>query len=289
MSKRRQNKSQKNQKSRGRSSRSRSEKKNNQRKPTGGGKLLRGRVQKNPRGFAFIIPSQSEFEDAFVSRDDAASLLDGDTVEFSMQRNGPKTSARVHRILERRTQKVVGQLVESGHGTGVVTANNEYFQIEGDLAGTRRGDWVVAELDEFPTARHAGTAHIAESFGRHLTPKNDIPYTIARYGLPEEFSDSVMREAPKYQELAREEFESGNRKDLRDLPFVTIDGEDAKDFDDAVLVRQRDDRGFTLYVAIADVSFFVVPGTKLDKEARARATSVYFPGFCLPMLPEFLS
>ena len=274
-------------KGQGRRSRSRSEKKNNQRKPAGG-KLLRGRVQKNPRGFAFIIPQQQGFEDAFVSRDDAAALLDGDTVEFSMQHRGPKTSARIHRILERRTQKIIGQLTRSNRADGIVTANNEFFLVDGDVAQARHGDWVVAELEDFPTERRAGTARITESFGKKMLPKFDIPFTIARYGLREEFPRSITDDAPRYRQMAREEIASGGRRDLRNLPFVTIDGEDAKDFDDAILVQRRGD-GFVLYVAIADVSFFVRPHTPLDKEARARATSVYFPGFCLPMLPEFLS
>jgi ribonuclease R len=246
-------------------------------------------VQKNARGFAFIIPAHAEFEDTFVSREEAAALLDGDTVEFSIQRRGPRSSARIHRVVERRSQQVVGKVTQAGRGLAVVTPNNEYFSLEGDPAGVRTGDWVVADLGDYPDENQPGTAEIVQSFGKHLSPKNDIPVTVARFGLPYRFNESLLREAEKYRAWADEEIAMNeDRKDQRSLPYVTIDGEDAKDFDDAIYV-ERVAKGFTLYVAIADVSFFVRPGTLLDKEARARATSVYFPGFCLPMLPEFLS
>jgi ribonuclease R len=278
--------------------RSRSPKKNN-RGPGGGGrgegqksgKVLRGRVQKNPKGFAFLVPLQhGEFEDAFVSREEAAPLLNGDTVEFTMQRRGPRASARILKIVERRSSRVIGKVTPAGRGMAVVTSNNEYFELEGDSGGVRPGDWVVAELQDFPKTNRPGTAEITESFGKFLTPKNDIAFTIARYGLPDRFSEGLLREGEKYRSLAQAEIDhpAENRRDQRDLPYVTIDGEDAKDFDDAIYV-ERTEKGFTLYVAIADVSFFVRPKTQLDKEAVARATSVYFPGFCLPMLPEFLS
>ncbi len=272
-------------------SRSRSEKKNNRggsHRPAG--KTFRGRIQKNPRGFAFILPLHAEFEDVFVSREEAASVLNGDTVEFTVRRQGPRTSAHIVRIVERRTSQVVGKVTPSRRGLAVVTANNEYFDLEGDPAGVRPGDWVVADLQEFPTENDAGTAEVNESFGKELSPANDLAITVARYGLPDKFSPTLLREGEKYRAIAQAEIASPDPKrvDQRELPYVTIDGEDAKDFDDAVYVRREKD-GFTLFVSIADVSFFVRPKTLLDKEARMRATSVYFPGVCLPMLPEFLS
>lgn len=288
MSKRRPKKG-KGDKKNGQKFRGRAGKKNNH---GGGGKsprLFQGRVQKNPRGFAFILPLHAEFEDTFVPREEAASLLDGDTVEFSIQRRGPRTAARIHRIVQRRTNQVIGKVTQANRGLAVVTSNNEYFALEGDPADVRPGDWVVAALGDYPDDNNPGTAEVTESFGKYLTPKNDIAFTVARYGLPERFSEGLMRDGEKYRAMSEEEIAmSEDRHDQRALPYVTIDGEDAKDFDDAVYV-ERDGKGFTLYVAIADVSYFVRPGTQLDKEAKARATSVYFPGFCLPMLPEFLS
>jgi ribonuclease R len=255
-----------------------------------GGKVLRGRVQKNPKGFAFIVPLHAEFEDAFVPREEAAQLLNGDTVEFAMQKRGARASARILKIVERRSSRVIGKVTPAGHGMALVTSNNEYFDLQGDPAGVRAGDWVVAELQQAPDANRPGTAEVTESFGKFLTPKNDIAFTIARYGLPDHFSEGLLRDGEKYRAMAQEEIDdpAENRRDQRNLPYVTIDGEDAKDFDDAIYV-ERNAKGFILYVAIADVSFFVRPGTQLDKEAHGRATSVYFPGFCLPMLPEFLS
>lgn len=271
-------------------SRSRSQKKNNQGGRVKTGKVFRGKVQKNPKGFAFLVPLHAEFEDVFVDRDEAAQLLNGDTVEFSIQHRGPRSSARILKVLERRSSQVVGKVTPAGRGWGLVTPQNEYFDLEGDPAGVRSGDWVVADLVAFPDRQQPGAAEVLESFGKYLTPKNDIAFTIARYGLPDRFSDGLLRDAAKYRQMAQEEIDnpSDRRRDQRSLPYVTIDGEDAKDFDDAICV-QRSANGFVLYVAIADVSFFVRPGTQLDKEAQDRATSVYFPGFCLPMLPEFLS
>ncbi len=255
-----------------------------------GGQTHRGKVQKNPRGFAFILPSQAEFEDVFVDARQAAQLMEGDIVEFSIVHRGPRSSARIERILERRTHKIVGQLQGFGRNVELVGANNQRFALAGEPKDAQTGDWVIANMEEYPNENRPGYVRVQQSFGKHLTPKNDVPITIARYGLPDEFSEGVEKDAERYRQMAREEIASkdAKRRDQRNLAYITIDGEDAKDFDDAVFVEAHD-KGYTLYVAIADVSFFVRPGTALDKEAKARATSVYFPGVCIPMLPEYLS
>ncbi len=280
-------------KSHGPRSRSRAFKKNNHggAGKEGKGQVLRGRVQKNPRGFAFIVPPGAEFEDTFVTREEAASLMDGDTVEFQIQRRGPKSSAKIIRVVQRRSNRLIGKVTPAGRGLALITDNNEFFKLDGETGGVRPGDWVVADLEEFPDDRNPGQAMVRESFGKYLSPKNDIAFTIARYGLSDHFDDRIMRDADGYRGIAQEEIEhpTEGRKDHRHLAYVTIDGEDAKDFDDAIYVESDGRNGFVLYVSIADVSFFVVPGTMLDKEAKSRATSVYFPGFCIPMLPEYLS
>lgn len=274
---------------RGKQFRRRSEKKREHHSHGKPGKFFQGRVQKNPRGFAFIVPLHAEFEDAFVSPEQAGKLMDGDIVEFSIQSRGRRSSAQIRRVVTRRTEEILGKIVPGRRGWAVVTPNQEFFALEGDDAGTRPGDWVLAKMTT-PPGKEIGGVEITESFGRFLSPKNDISITIARFGLINRFTDGLLRDADRYRKLAQDEVAHlEGRKDLRHLPFVTIDGEDAKDFDDAVFVEKTDGAGFTLYVAIADVSFFVRPGTQLDKEAKARSTSVYFPGFCLPMLPEFLS
>ena len=126
-----------------------------------------------------------------------------------------------------------------------------------------------------------------EVLGEHLAPGMEIDIAVRVHGIPNEFSQEVINEAEAFTEDSITH-ELSKREDLRALPFVTIDGEDAKDFDDAVYCETRKD-GWKLYVAIADVSFYVQPGKELDKEAHWRATSVYFPGFVIPMLPENLS
>ena len=261
-----------------------------------------GRVEKNPRGFAFIIPQVSSLNDVYVSKEEASALLNGDVVEYLIHSDGRRNHGEIVKVLQRAQTEVVGRVESGRHGARLISLDGESFDVEDDqsptVLGKRLGPsysrdekWVVARFSRYPTKHDAGTVEIEDSLGPELTPRHDYRIAIAQFGLPSEFEPAVIKEAEKMRELCEAElFTPHKRKDLRDLPFVTIDGEDAKDFDDAILV-QSVTKGppFVLYVAIADVSFFVRPRSALDKEARRRATSVYFPGRAIPMLPEVLS
>lgn len=260
--------------------------------------VLRGTVQKNPRGFAFIIPLKKGTPDAFVPAEDALALLAGDVVEFTVESFRGKSRAHIVRVVERGRRKVVGEVVEQGGDYYLKTLSSDYFWIPAQERA-EIGHWLMGDIVNYPTQHEPGTIRVTQDFGRELTPKTDLPMAIANFGLHDEFSEEANVDAMKKRFLARQEIdavvgkphEKGHRRDMTQMDFVTIDGPDAKDFDDAVLVETRTggDVAFVLYVAIADVSFFVTPNSPLDREARKRATSVYFPGFCLPMLPESLS
>lgn len=250
-----------------------------------------GRVQKNPRGFAFLIPHDTTLPDTFVSPREARSLMNGDIVEYQVERMGKRTNARIIKVIERACKKVLGK-VQSEHRQFFIESS------EGDLIALDNGDknlinsWVIATLKRYPSEREMGVATVTTKLGQNLTPEFDHVITVSRFGIEEAFPDAALKEIEDLRLAAQAEIKSpsAQRKDLRALPFVTIDGEDAKDFDDAICVLEKNDAApLQLLVAIADVSYFVRPDSRLDDEAKRRSTSIYFPGYCIPMLPEALS
>ncbi|NDD04813.1 MAG: RNB domain-containing ribonuclease, partial [Proteobacteria bacterium] len=250
-----------------------------------------GRIQKNPRGFAFVIPPENGQEDTYVSPREARSLMNGDIVEYRVHHQGSRSEAEIVKVIERACTKLLGQVHGSRQKYFLETAEGDFVSLENANEGDLN-TWVIAQIRKYPDDRSSGTASIKEVLGSELLPKHDHLITISRFNIQEQFSQEVLKEAERLRESAEAEYRQPfkGRKDLRHLPFVTIDGEDAKDFDDAILVEQSTgQQAFTLYVAIADVSFFVRPSTSLDQEALRRSTSTYFPGYCIPMLPESLS
>ncbi len=254
-------------------------------------KTGRGKIQKNPRGFAVILPEDRKLDDLFVSPGQAKSLLNGDVVEFVVRHARGRPCAEIKKVVSRSQTNVVGKLDEQRGKWIVVEPKGESYLVENLERHFQRGDWVIGQIDKYPEDNALGKVNIEHSLGKTLTPEFDIPIAIARYNLPDQFSEQALSVAKAGRAHAEALFKNPKgRRDMRRHPFVTIDGADAKDFDDAILV-EIPDKGpaFRLYVAIADVSFFVTPGTALDREARKRGTSVYFPGTCIPMLPEILS
>ena len=158
---------------------------------------------------------------------------------------------------------------------------------EDQLAGARPGDWVIARITRYPDAARGGLAKVERRLDPDRPLELAIESAIARVDLPTGFTGEALKEAEAYGERI-DPREARGRVDLRELPLVTIDGDDARDFDDAVYA-EKVGKGFRVVVAIADVSHYVRPGTALDAEARARGTSVYFPTRVLPMLPTALS
>lgn len=254
--------------------------------------LVRGRVIGHPDGFGFLAPEEGG-DDLFLSAREMRVLLHGDRAMArvsGIDRRGRREGAIVE-VLERNTTRVVGRFY-CEHGIGFVSPDNK--RISQDIviptdqqAGAAHGQIVMAEIIAQPSAYAKTTGKIVEILGDHMAPGMEIDVAIRAHNLPLEWPMQVEAEVGRLGAEVPEQAKHG-REDLRALPLVTIDGADARDFDDAVFC-EREGKGWRLLVAIADVSSYVVPGTALDAEARLRGTSVYFPQRVIPMLPEVLS
>ncbi len=218
-------------------------------------------------------------------------LLNDDIVEYAIVRGQGRPRAEIKKIVRRTQTEVVGRFDFDGDRLYLLTLDGDAHVVTPAPPDAQREDWALCKFEKYPTRNHPAQVKVVEILGPELEPKHDIMLTCARFGLPREFTSETLEEAFMGKLTARKEIqEPQNRVDMRNLPLVTIDGADAKDFDDAVcVVRNVEGSPFILYVAIADVSHFVTIGTSLDKEAQQRGTSVYFPGTAIPMLPEGLS
>jgi len=254
--------------------------------------LIAGRVLGHPDGFAFVRPEEKS-GDIFLSHTDARNVLHGDRVLVRVAGldNLDRPFGSVVEVLERANSEVVGRYYRE-KGVGFVTPDNP--RINQDIlipkAGkkAKSGQFVVAQITQQPDGRRQPPiGEIVDVLGEHMAPGMEIDVAIRTYNLPVEWSQSVTEEVAKLPvEVDANILE--RRTDLRDKGFVTIDGEDARDLDDAVYCK-KSDSGFNLYVAIADVAHYVTEGSALDMEARSRGTSVYFPNNVIPMLPERVS
>ena len=254
--------------------------------------LVPGRVIGHRDGFGFVRPDDAS-ADLFLSPRQMRSLMHGDRVVarvVKIDRGGRREGALVE-VIERGVEKVVGRLwCESG----VVFVRPHNSRIHHDVLipskadhGAGDGDYVVARITEPPTRRHPPIGVVEEVLGDRMLPGMEIDVAIRTYELPVEWPGDVESEAAALPTSVDGASIEG-REDLRDLGFVTIDGEDARDFDDAVFCEQTSG-GWRIVVAIADVSAYVHRGTALDEEARLRGNSVYFPDRVIPMLPESIS
>jgi len=261
--------------------------------------LVVGRFQGHERGYGFVVAdrpgARRDRSDLFIPPDATASAMHGDRVIariHSRGRGGRGPEGEVIRILERAHKTLVGAF-EPGRHFGVVTPDDrrirhDVFVPRGDTAGARAGEKVVVEITRWPAARRNPEGRVIERLGPADAPGVDVAVIIRKYGLPETFPPEVLAEADQVPDAVAPEEVQG-RLDLRDLPVITIDGEDAKDLDDAVSLEQLDDGNLRLGVHIADVSHYVREGSALDQEARRRGTSVYLVDRVLPMLPPRLS
>lgn len=222
------------------------------------------------------------------------SLFPGDIVLARATEYGSrgKREGVVVEILERNTQQLVGRYFKEKNMAFVQPDHKQITQDivipPGEQGKAKHGQIVVIEITNQPTARRQPTGKVIEILGDHLSPGMEIEVSVRSHNLPYHWPAEVTREAAQFRTEIPKSWEA-DRVDIRDLPLVTIDGEDAKDFDDAVYCEAKPRGGWRLIVAIADVSHYVRPGTALDEEAAKRGNSVYFPGRVIPMLPEALS
>jgi ribonuclease R len=254
--------------------------------------LIVGRIIGHADGFGFIKPDDGS-DDLFLSPREMNSLLHNDRAMVrvaGIDKKGRREGAVVE-ILERNTHQVVGRLYKEDGFTYVVPDNKNIAQTiliqKGGAGKAKQGQIVVAEIVEQPTQLRQPIGRIIEILGDHLAPGMEIEMAVRSHELPYIWPDELLEEIKTLTEDVPEAAKE-NRVDLRKLPLVTIDGEDARDFDDAVYC-QKTPKGWKLLVAIADVSHYVAIDTALDKEAKNRSTSVYFPEQVIPMLPEILS
>ncbi len=254
--------------------------------------LIPGRVIGHPDGFGFLVPDDGS-SDLFLTAREMQAVFHGDRVVArvsGLDRRGRREGAVVE-VLERNTDRVVGRYRVEG-GVGFVVADNKRVVHEiliptEQAYGACSGQIVTAQIIEQPTRYRQAIGRVIEILGDHMAPGMEIDVAIRAHQLPQEWSLLVEDEAAKLPPIVPEEAKQG-RTDLRNIPLVTIDGDDSMDFDDAVYCEPRG-KGWRLVVAIADVSHYVQPGSPLDAEARVRGNSVYFPGRVIPMLPEQLS
>ena len=254
--------------------------------------LMNGRVQGHPDGFGFLI-RDDRGEDLFLNPGEMSKVLHGDRVvarEGGLSARG-RREGQIVEVLERANRKVVGRYLNE-HGIGVVAPEDRRISQDilvpaGATGGAKAGQVVVAEIIEQPKPHARPIGRIVEVLGNYADPGMEIEIALRKHDLPHEFSSDVEKAAAKFPAGVTEKDLKG-REDLRNLPLVTIDGETAKDFDDAVYA-ERQGTGFRLWVAIADVSHYVHHGEPIDLEARLRGNSVYFPRRVIPMLPEVLS
>lgn len=254
--------------------------------------LLEGTFSQAEQGYGFLRPLDPEREDLFIPAQHVGSAMDGDRVQASchFSPRQRKRYARIDKILERAHSLILGHY-QTQRGRA------EVWPLKRTLGGPilvkeineiQNGDVVNVEIEHYADGRRLAKGRIIEHLGKADDPRVDIETVIRNHDLPNQFSDDILTEAYELpQEVTDSDLE--NRTDLRKLPLVTIDGESAKDFDDAVALRKEADGHYRLWVCIADVAHYVKAQSNIDQEAFERGTSVYFPGFCLPMLPETLS
>lgn len=255
--------------------------------------LIRGRVSGHRDGFGFLIPDDGS-DDLFLSPAQMRLVFDGDRAlarVSGLDRRGRREGALVE-VLTRAHETLVGRFFEES-GIAMVVADNPKIQQQvlvqpGKQGRARHGQFVQVRIDLWPTAFRQAQGEVVEVLGDYMAPGMEIEVAMRSYDLPHEWPEAVLREAKKLKPEVSEK-DKEKRLDLRELPFVTIDGEDARDFDDAVYAEAIKGGGWRLFVAIADVSHYVKVGSALDEEAVKRGNSVYFPERVIPMLPEELS
>ena len=260
--------------------------------------LYVGRLQTNPAGYGFVTPErplEPSGGDIYIPNQALDEAMHGDRVVVRIERikDGGRAEGRIIRILERRTGSLVGRYDRDDTGMGHVAPFDrrvlmDVFVSPGQDGGASPGEMVIVELTRWPTANRGAIGHVTEVLGDINAPGVDTEIIIRKYGISDTHSSEAIAEAVRLGTSVAEKDIRG-RTDFRDVPTVTIDGEHARDFDDAITIEKLPNGNFWLGVHIADVSHYVQEGSALDREAYDRGTSVYFPERAVHMFPSELA
>lgn len=260
--------------------------------PSGSGTVT-GTLSSHRDGYGFVS-TDDEGGDVFIPARYLRETMHGDQVEVAITAaaEGGKREGRIVRVVSRARSRIVGRFSVVGNGASVIPDEqrlvNEIVIPAKHRGNARHGEMVVAEILSYPTERRLAEGRVVEVLGWPDDPEVEVRTIISKYELPEQFSAAALKAARAVPPSVAEADLEG-RVDLRNQVTVTIDGETARDFDDAVAVEQEKNGTIRLWVSIADVSHYVKPDSALDMDAYLRGTSVYFPDRCIPMLPEELS
>src|ERR1043166_7785033 len=259
--------------------------------------LVTGKLSIHQAGYGFLVPETPGQPDVFIAAENTGTAMHGDRVVVRVSRDVPparrragRDEGRVIRILERARDKIVGTLQQTRNFYYVVPDDPRFVHNVYVAPSTKakRGDKVVVRLETWESRHVNPEGEIVEVLGRADAPGIDMLSIIRKYDLPTEFPRKVLEETNRIPQSVENKNLDG-REDLREQFIVTIDPDDARDFDDAIDVEKIDNQGWRLGVHIADVSAYVTPGSELDREARRRGNSVYLPDRVIPTLPERLS
>lgn len=254
-----------------------------------------GTIKRHPDGFGFLIPEDRELPDVYIGKREMSGVMTNDKVEITVlpEKDGERYYGVDLKVIKRSVEKIVGKIKKAPNGDAILEDKGNKWggSVIIPFRQSRAavdGDLVAVEITEYPSEKNSDySGRVIEILGDSTDPLTDVKRVIHMQNIPTEFTPACLHEARSFGEHVADK-DKQKRKDLTKIPLITIDGVTAKDFDDAVCVKQVDN-GFQLWVAIADVSHYVRPGSSLDKDAYERGTSVYFPNFVVPMLPEELS
>ena len=267
--------------------------------------LLVGKLDANQRGFGFVVPVKEGIsDDIYVDAEGLGSAMHGDIVVVRLpsakkkkrgrrkKRERERNAGRIIDVLHRENETVVGTLKKSRHLNYVAPDNSKlprdiYVSMK-DTKDSEHGDKVIVKIDQWPTRHLNAEGTVIEILGKDGEPAVDIKSIIHQFKLPFKFDKNILAETQDLP-LSISPDEISTRLDLRDELIITIDPEDAKDFDDAISLKKDKKGNWLLGVHVADVSYYVKQDSAVDNEARKRGTSVYLPGTVIPMLPEVLS
>jgi len=255
--------------------------------------LVTGTIKRHPDGFGFLIPDDSKNPDLYIPKNEMISVMNQDRVQAKSipERGGDRFRGEIIKILERGQKVIVGAIHSIDKNKVVLLDENgswgQSLEVLLKDEKVKKGDLIAVQITQYPSEKQTFKGTIKEIIGDSENPLNDIKRVLNSQNIPTEFSATTKKEISKYSsDVDKADFK--DRKDLTKLNFITIDGATAKDFDDAIFV-EKNKTGFRCLIAIADVSHYVKAKTSLDKDAYERGTSVYFPQFVVPMLPEILS